>query len=152
MNDNRDLVVEEAITGAVKWLLTGRMNELLGEIEHPIPPVEFGRSVSGVYAVTPVLRLSTCERTEKERIIRLDAYSLTVNFTVSEWPKGERFCYAYAWAVTRALKEDPTLGRAANRAVLTGKKYVPPKTPHCGEGWEVILTLRIVVEGAGNGN
>jgi hypothetical protein len=152
MNDNRDLFIEEAITGAVKRLLAGRVNELLGEIEHSIPPVEFGRSVSGACTVTPVLRLSTCERSEKERIVRLDAYTLTIAFTIPEWPEGERFCYAYAWAVTSALQENPTLGGAVDRAVLAGKKYVPPKTPHCGEGWEVILMLRIVAGGVGNGN
>jgi hypothetical protein len=149
---DKKLFIEETLLNSVKNLLSGRVNELLGEREHPILPVEFGRSVSGDYAVTPVLRLSTCERSEKERIVRLDAYTMTITLNVPEHPEGERFCYAYAWAVATALEEDPTLGGVANRTVLTGKKYNPPKTPHCGEGWEVILMLRIVVEGVGNGN
>jgi hypothetical protein len=59
------LLVEEALLGAVKTLLTGRVNELLGVMEYLIPPVEFShRSAGGFYAVTPEIRLSSCERTE----------------------------------------------------------------------------------------
>jgi hypothetical protein len=34
----------------------------------------------------------------------------------------------------------------ADRAVLTGKKYIPPKTAYCGEGWQAVFTLRVTVE------
>jgi hypothetical protein len=47
MNDNRALFVEEAIMAAVKRLLSGRVNEILGEAEYPIPPVEFGNYRGG---------------------------------------------------------------------------------------------------------
>jgi hypothetical protein len=99
--------------------------------------------------VIPVITLSTCERSEKERIIRLDAYTLTIAFTVPEHPDGERNCYAYAAAIGRALSEDPVLGGAASQAVLTGKKYVPPKQSGTGEDWGITLTLRVTTEGAG---
>jgi hypothetical protein len=148
MTDKR-LFIEEILLNFLKKLLSGRVNELLGETEYPIPPIEFGRSMSGGSVVTPVLQLSTCERSEKERIIRLDAYTLTLTFTVPEWPGGERNCYAYASSVTAALKENPTLGGVADRVVLTGKKYVPPKQSGTGGDWEVVLTVRIVVEGSG---
>jgi hypothetical protein len=127
-------------------LLAGRVNELLGETEYPIPPIEFG-NYRGGSAVAPAIALSTCERTEKERIVRLDAYTLTVTFTVPEWPEGERNCYAYAASVATALGENPTLGGAASRAVLTGKKYVPPRQRGTGGEWELVLTLRVTVEG-----
>jgi hypothetical protein len=125
------------------------VNELLGETEYPIPPVEFG-TYRGGSAVSPVVGLSTCERSEKERIVRLDAYTLTITFTVPEYPEGERNCYAYASSVATALGENPTLGGAASRAGLTGKKYTPPKHPGTGEGWEVVLSLRVTVEGMAN--
>jgi hypothetical protein len=148
MSNNRTLFAEESITGAVKRLLSGRVNEILEEMEFPILPVEFG-AYRGGSAVTPVIVLSTCERTEKERIIRLDAYTLTITFTVPETPGNEvcvyAYAYAYAAAVDRALAEDPALGGIAERAVLTGKKYVEPKTPHCGDYWNVVLTLQISV-------
>jgi hypothetical protein len=149
MSDNQALFVEEAIIGAVKRLLAGRVNELLGETEYPIPPVEFG-NYRGGSMITPVIGLSTCERTEKERIVRLDTYSLTITFAVPEHPEGERNCYAYAAAVTTAAGENPTLGGAAGRAVLTGKKYVPPKQSGTGGDWELSLTLRVTVEGMTN--
>ena len=102
--------------------------------------------------MVPVISLSTCERTEKERIIRLDAYTLTITLNVPEHPEGERNCYAYAWAAATALGENPTLGGIVGRAVLTGKKYVPPKQSGTGGDWTVILTLRVTVEGVGNDN
>jgi hypothetical protein len=143
---DKSLFIEEILLNSVKKLLSGRVNELLGETEYPIPPVEFG-NYRGGSAVVPVIGFSTCERTEKERIIRLDAYTLTITFAVPEHPEGERNCYAYAASVTTALGENPTLGGAASRAVLAGKKYVPPKHQGTGEGWEVVLTLRVTVEG-----
>jgi hypothetical protein len=128
MSDNRALFVEEAITGAVKRLLTGRVNEILGEADFPIPSVEFS-GYSGSSTISPAIVLSTCERTEKERIIRLDAYTLIITFTMPEMLGNEVCGYAYATAVATALAENPTLGGIAGRAVLTGKKHVPPK--HC---------------------
>jgi hypothetical protein len=138
------MFVEEAITGAVKRLLTGRVNELLRETELPVAPIEFG-GYPGGSAVVPVISLSSCERTEKERIVRLDAYSLIITFSLPEIPEAEIQCYAYAAAVEKALGEDPSLGGAASRAVLTGKKYSEPKTPLCGDCWNVILTLRVSI-------
>jgi hypothetical protein len=146
---DKDLFIEEIIINSLKSLLAGRVNGLLGEMEYLIPPIEFG-TYRGGSVVSPVVTLSTCERSEKERIIRLDAYTLTVTFTVPEHSAGERNCYAYAASVATALGENPTLGGIASRAELTGKKYVPPKHPGTGEGWELVLTLRVIVEGMTN--
>jgi hypothetical protein len=149
---DKELFIEEIIINSLKSLLTGPVNELLGETEYPIPPIEFGnyRGGSGVAGTcSPVISLSTCEQNEKERIIRLDAYTLTVTFTVPEWPGGERNCYAYASTVATALRNDPTLGGAVDRAVLAGKKYVPPKQSGTGGDWTVVLTVRLTVEGGG---
>jgi hypothetical protein len=149
---DKSLFIEEIIINSLKSLLSGRVNELLGETEYPIPPVEFGNYRGGsavVGACSPVVALSTCERSEKERIVRLDAYTLTIAFTAPEWPGGERNCYAYASSVAAALRENPTLGGAVDRAVLTGKKYVPPKQSGTGGDWEVELKIHILVEETG---
>jgi hypothetical protein len=97
--------------------------------------------------VAPVIVLSTCERSEKERIVRLDAYTLTITFTVPEHPAGERNCYAYASSVATALGENPTLGGVADRTELAGKKYAPPKQSGTGGDWELVLSLRVTVVG-----
>jgi hypothetical protein len=55
---NNDLFIEEILLNSVKKLLTGRVNELLGETDYPIPPVEFG-SYRGGSAVVPAITLST---------------------------------------------------------------------------------------------
>jgi hypothetical protein len=143
-----DLYIEEKLLNSVKKLLLGRVNELLRETEHPIPPIEFG-SYRGGSVVVPVISLSACERSEKERIVRLDAYTLTVTFTVPEWPEGERNCYAYASTVAAALKENPILGGVVDRAELAGKKYAPPKQSGTGGEWELELKIRVLVEEAG---
>jgi hypothetical protein len=137
--------IEENILNSVREMLVGRMNEILGELEEGIPPVECGDHRGGS-VVVPVVALSSCERSEKERIVGLEVYGLTIVFAVPDGPDAERYCYAYAAAVGRALAEDPGLGGVADRAALTGKKYRAPKVPYCGEGWEVVLTLRICTE------
>jgi hypothetical protein len=146
--------MEESIVNAVKSLLAGRVNEVLGEGRLPIPPIEFGGYPGGT-AVVPVISLSGCERSEKERIIGVDAYSLTVTFALPEMAEGELFCYGYKNPLARgramelALMENPTLDGVVSRAVISGKHYRPPKHDHCGEGWAVSLSLRITVEGGG---
>jgi hypothetical protein len=140
--------IEENIINSLKKLLSGRVNELLEETEYPIPPIEFGNYRGGSF-VAPLIALSACERSEKERIVRLDAYTLTIAFTVPEHPAGERNCYAYASLVATALRENPTLGGVASRAELAGKKYVPPKQSGTGGDWGVELKIRVLVEEAG---
>jgi hypothetical protein len=49
------------------------------------------------------------------------------------WELEERNCYAFGGATAAALGEDPTLGEVVDRAVLTRKKYIPPKHPGTGE-------------------
>jgi hypothetical protein len=68
MTDMTDtsLSIEENIINSVKKLLSGPVNELLGEMEYPIPPVEFG-NYRGGSTVVPVIGLSTCERSEKDK-------------------------------------------------------------------------------------
>jgi hypothetical protein len=140
MND----FIEQRIIDAVRKLLTGRVNEKLNDYNFYFPLLEFSNYSN---AIIPVVALASCERTEKERIIRLDAYSMTVTFTMPENPESELYCYAYATAFDKALGEDVTLGGVADRAVITGKKYNQPKKPHCGEDWEVVITVRVTVEG-----
>ena len=145
MTANNDFI-EQRIIAAVQGLLAGQVNEMLGEMECPIPLIEFSEYVGGD-VVSPVITLSTCERTEKERIIRLDAYSLTITFTLQETPESELHCYAYSEAIGRAFYDNSTLGGVVDRAAIIGKKYVQPKKTHCGEGWGLVLSLRITVEG-----
>ena len=59
---DKGLFIEEILLNSLKKLLSGRVNELLAEMEYPIPSIEFGRSLAGGSVVTPVLQLSTCER------------------------------------------------------------------------------------------
>jgi hypothetical protein len=139
------IYIEEKIVEAVRGLLLGRVNEALGEAEFAVPPIEFG-GYRGGSVVVPRISLSACERSEKDRIVRADVYSLTIAFAVPEYPAGERACYAYAAAVAAALREDPTIGGVVDRAELLGKKYTPPKCSGAGGEWEAVLALRITIE------
>jgi hypothetical protein len=140
----KDDLIEIKIINGIRKILTERVNEILRKGELTVPIIEFAEYGCG-YAVAPVITLSTCERTEKERIIRLDAYTLTITFTLPETPESELHCYAYSGAVSRAIYDDPTLSGAAERAVISGRKYISPKMPHCGGEWGIIISLRITV-------
>ncbi|MCL2410642.1 MAG: hypothetical protein FWC97_03265 [Treponema sp.] len=137
--------VEQEIISAVKELFLKRVNEILNGWNMVIPLFEFG-DYGGLSSVTPVIFLSSCEQTEKERIIKLDTYLMTISISVAENPESELFCYGYANAFEKALGEDITLGGIADRAVVISKKYVPPKILNCGMNWEIVLSLRITVE------
>jgi hypothetical protein len=76
-------LIEFRILEAVRKLLTGRVNEILGKWEFLMPVIEFS-NFANTYSVVPVISLVSCERTEKERIIRLDAYSLSISYTLPE--------------------------------------------------------------------
>jgi hypothetical protein len=106
-------------------------------MEDTIPPIELGGGME------PVIELVQGEMEEKDRIVGVEVYSLAVSFPIS----GERHGYAYAAAVHQALKEDHTLGGMVDWVVVTRKKYIPPKQIHCGDLWDLVLTLRVTVEG-----
>jgi len=137
--------IEQKIIEAVKRLLTCRVNELLGKLNFKIPLIEFG-IFRGDNVVAPSIQLTSCEQTEKERIIRLDTFNLTITIPVLEVIESEILCFAYANSINKALDEDITLGGIANRTVIAGKKYVPPKKADCGMEWELIVYLRVTVE------
>ncbi len=139
------MFVEDEIIRAIKELLSGRVNELLGEVLLHIPLVEFS-DYEGRDVVVPVISLSSCERSEKERIIRLDAYSMMVTFSVPDAAEAELYCFAYGTALHTAIDEDRTLGGIVDRAVITGKKYVKPKVKNCDDNWSVTIFLRLTVE------
>jgi hypothetical protein len=130
--------IEEILLRSVKDLLSGAVIKLLGETEVNCLSLE---------EVCPSVKLVQCERTEKERLIKLDAYCITVSLFIPEAEEAEQTAYAYGWAVDTALMDDQSLGGVVERAIITGKKYNPPKHPHCGDFWEVILTLRITLAG-----
>jgi hypothetical protein len=138
--------IEQKIIEAIRGLLAGRVNEILHDCQFLIPVIEFG-TFSGISVVTPTITLAGCEQSEKERIIRLDVYMLTVAFSLPEIPESELYCYAYSAAVEKAIKENGTLGGIVDRVVIAGKKYVPPKKAGCGQGWELTISIRITVEG-----
>jgi len=133
------------IISAVRELLKGRVNEILNEYQ-----IMFGVFEEGVFksntAIVPLIKLSSCEKTEKERIICIDVYSLTISLSVPETDDSEIYCYGYSHAIEKAIKENPTLGGIVDRVEVTGKKFIPPKVANCGMEWEVVLTLRITVE------
>ena len=116
--------IEQRIVDAVRKMLTEKVNEILKDAQFAVPPIEFDASTSG-FSVSPVIILSGCERTEKERIIQVDAYSLSVTFELPETHESEYYCYAYAAAVSAATDENPTLGGVINRIEILSKKYVP---------------------------
>jgi hypothetical protein len=142
MND----FIEQQIIEAVRKMLKNKVNKIIEDLQFLIPLIEFsGYSDSKV--ITPVITLSACEKSEKERIIQLDVYALAIQIHFKNEFDSELFCYAYAFAVNKALKEDTTLDGVVDRTVMTERKYTPPKSKSLGEGWALNITLRVTVEG-----
>jgi len=137
--------IELQIISAVRKLLTEKVNEIIEKWKVFIPLVEIS-NYKGSSAINAVYSLSSCERTEKERIININSYSLTVQFSIPENTDSELYCYAYGNAFDKALSLDKTLGGIVECATITSTKYIPPKKLNCGQEWEVIITLRITVE------
>jgi len=144
-NEDKTDLIEIQILEKIRGILTGRVNEILGQRQFIIPLFELSE-FQGRSNIVPVVSLSNCERTEKERIIQQDAYYLTISFSVNETEESELYCYAYSTAVSRAIEENPTLNGIVDRTVIIGKKVLPPKKANCGMDWEVTINLRITVE------
>ena len=141
--------IEMRIIEAVKKLLCEAANEILEKTQLIIPKIEFG-DYSGQTTIVPTISLATCERTEKERILRIDAYTLTISFEMPETHDTVYLCYAYAFAICKAINENPSLDGIADRAVFVGKNYQFPKKRNCGDNWSLVTKLRITVAGENN--
>ena len=131
---------------AIRGLLTGRVNEILREMKFNIPAIELG-DYEGGDAVVPVVLLNSCESTEKERLLRWDAYNVSIFFQIAENPDAELYCYAYSFAISLALLENITLHGLAQGVATKSKTYGQPKRKGCGEGWKLTLNLRVMVDG-----
>jgi len=138
--------IELKILDAIRKLLTEKVNAKLNEWQFLIPMFEFSNYKCNS-AIVPVISLSTCEQTEKERIIKIDAYSMSISISLPDNSESEMYCYAYSTAFEKVLIKDVTLGGIVDIALITGKKVVPPKKPDCGQEWELVISLRITVEG-----
>jgi len=149
MNDCANEIVEMRMMGEVRKILLGRVNEIIDNRQLVMPLFE-ASDYKDMMSTIPNIKISDCERTEKERIILVDAYSLTISFIVPENTDSELYCYGYIAAVCRALGENPTLGGIVDRVSVTDTKVIPPKAANCGMEWEVLIKLRITVETMGS--
>jgi hypothetical protein len=148
-NESNNDLIEIQILEKIRGLLTNRVNEILENRQLLLQLFELSE-FKGRSTIVPMITLSGCERTEKERIIQQDAYSMTISFSVHETVESELYCYGYLTAVCKAMGENPTLGGIVDRINVTGKKVIPPKKANCGMDWEVTINLRITVETMSN--
>jgi hypothetical protein len=101
--------VEERILEVVWEVLTRRVNFYLGEMDAVVPFLEReGGGVYGRFGVRPVVALDDCESSEKERVLLVDAYTVSVDIKAPE-----RDCWFYTHALRCALREDLTLNGIA---------------------------------------
>ena len=75
--------IELKILEVIKGLLTGQVNEVLNNRQLMLELFEISEFKDGS-AVVPIINVKSCERTEKERIIRVDAYSVLISFSLRE--------------------------------------------------------------------
>jgi hypothetical protein len=120
--------MEETILGAVHKLLLTDVNECIKNEKLAIPEIDD-------FHFSPVIKLSGCERTDKERVLLLDAYTVKISFTAPETR-----CYEYAAMINRCLNNDRTLGGIAIRSDFTHRIYKEKDNEV-----EAVFTLRIVL-------
>lgn len=139
-------LIEIRIIEEVRNILKGRVNEIINDWAENLPVIEFG-NYQGDKVIIPIITLADCEQTEKDRIIKLDVYNLTIDIFLPEMQEGEYFCYIYNAAIALAFCQNPTLNGIANMVTPVKKKYNPPKINNCGEGWSITLNYQVKVEG-----
>ena len=138
--------VEIRIITAARKLLGETVNGYFDNLEYQLPIIEFN-NYANRYFVTPAIIITGCEQTEKERVIRLSAYSVTITCNIPETPESSLYAFAYLAGIRKAVAENPTLGGVVDRTVLTSERIVPPKVAGCGQEWQVFIGLRVTVEG-----
>jgi hypothetical protein len=128
---------EEMLLEMTAELLSGGVNFYLNELDETVPlfEIEKCRSLGG-YGVKADIDISECELSDKERIIKLQAYTLTITFCVKGF-EHKRLLYIYAYAIEKAIADDPTFGGVADRVAVTHKKY---------SAEQVVITLRATLE------
>jgi hypothetical protein len=133
--------IEEKILGGVWELVLNGVNDALESIDDDVPAVERrGDCLAGDYVkrrMNGTVGMKAVQRTEKERIVRLDAYAVEVTFNASL-----EDCYRYAYALDKAIEADATLGGLADRVLFVKKVY--NKGIY---GCEAVFSLRVTVEG-----
>jgi hypothetical protein len=102
--------IEERLIEMVNELLSSTVNFYLSEMEEFVPLVEIeSPGKLGNYGVCPTIELSEAARTDKDRIVRADAYTLTITFVLTS-QNNKRDVYCYAAALESAINDDPTFG------------------------------------------
>jgi hypothetical protein len=133
---------EEMLLEMTAELLSGGVNFYLNELDETVPLFEIdGQHKLGAYGVKPDIDISDCELSEKERVIRLQAYTLTITFCVKSF-EHKRLLYIYAYAIEKAIACDPTFGGVADRVALIHKKY----SKRDAGMWEIAISVRAVIE------
>jgi len=151
MSGDLPVSFEKKILGAIRKLLVDDVNKLLEGLSFHVPTLEFGTH-SGREVIVPHVSLSACERSEKERIVFVNAYTVEIGIPVDDlrdWD-GELLAFAYGAAIRRAVRLNPSLGGLADRTVITKMDYLEPKRRFCGDCWIVAARLRVTVEGLAN--
>ena len=138
-------IIKEKLIAVIQDLLTDKVNEILSDMQFPIPLIDFSNNGTDK-VIIPSLTLTSCDFAEKEYAMGLCTYLLNITFDVSDMKDSELCYYVYAAAVEKAIKEDVTLGGFAKLVVFSGKKYDLLQKTLAGEKKEVLLYYQITVD------
>ncbi|GHU40836.1 hypothetical protein FACS1894190_08210 [Spirochaetia bacterium] len=135
--------IEEQLIEMINEILTSTVNFYLSEMEEFVPLVELSSSGKlGSYGVCPQIELSEAARTDKDRIVRTDAYTMTITFVMNS-QNNKRDVYCYAAALESAINDDPTFGGVADRVAFVNRKYkgMAESSGEC----QAVFTLRVTI-------
>jgi hypothetical protein len=119
LNLSKLIPIETLILEAVDRRLLPSVNKILGEGSETVPLLVDDISVTAAVTGT--------ERTEKERIVGLDAYFCTISFELAELSTCEEEgrdsrVFQYGAAFQMAVRADMSLGGIASRCIVAERK------------------------------
>jgi hypothetical protein len=133
---------EEVLIEMTEEPLTGAVNFYLGEFEvdSPLFEVDCSRRL-GSFGVWPDIEVCECELSDKERIIKVVAYTLKIALQIHHLSE-KKHLYFYTHALDLAINDDPTFGGVADRVSIVYKKYKQLDTG----AWEIVIMVRVIME------
>jgi len=139
--------IETRIAAALERLLLEDANRLLDALPVQLAPIELGEH-AGAEIVRPSIAAASSRRTEKERVVLLDAYAIEIKYAVFD-RQGQEACRLlpyYTACIRRAVRRNGTLGGLVDRIALLETRHEPAEKGFAADHWTGTARLRATAE------
>jgi len=139
--------METRIAAALERLLTDEVNKLLEALPVQLAPIELGE-YSGAEIARASIAIASSQRTEKERVVLLDAYAIEIRYSVFDRGGREagRLLPYYTACIRKAIRRNGTLGGLVDRIALLETRHEPAGKGFPADHWTGTARLRATAE------